>query len=101
MTRAETLNPDTLNVQRAAAVAASCQSAANGFKSLQAQGRASVRELRRSAQSPDVGASQLPDGGAELGHRAVVLRAAEQAHVRVGQALGRGQRLAVGAHERA
>ena len=49
----------------------------------------------------DVRAGQLAHACPELRHRAVVLRAAKQAHVRVGQALGHGQALAVGAHESA
>ena len=47
------------------------------------------------------GHTSSPTLVAELRHGAVVLRAAEQAHVRVGQALRHRQRLAVGAHERA
>ena len=51
-------------------------------------------------RSPDVGAHELADAGAELGHGAVVLRAAEQAHVRVGQRFRHRQRLAVRRDER-
>ena len=49
----------------------------------------------------DVRAGQRADATAELGHGAVVLRAAEQPHVRIGQVLGHWQRLAVRTHKRA
>ena len=47
----------------------------------------------------DVRAGELADGGAELCHCTVVLRAAIQTHVYVGQALIHGQGLAVWRHE--
>jgi hypothetical protein len=51
------------------------------------------------AGKPDVGAGEFPDAGAELGHCAVVLGAAEEPHVRVGQALRHRQRLGIRAHK--
>ena len=53
----------------------------------------------QEAGKPDVGAGEFPNAGAELGHCAVVLGAAEEPHVRVGQALWHRQRLGIRAHK--
>ena len=49
----------------------------------------------------DVRAWERADSRAELGHRAVVLRAAVEPHVRVGEVAGGAQGFAAGEHERA